>query len=304
LILDPEGDYTSLEALPGVIVLGGRDPLPRPRELLRSLRHADVSIVIDLSHTSYQEKQDYVRTLLVGLATLRQRTGLPHRIVVDEAHYFLHNQDVRELLDLELGSYMLVTYRASQLHRDLLMAAEVIIATRESDPQEVAAIRALCCASDGGMDEPAWVSLLGTLLLGEAVVLPRIAEAHGQLHRLRLAARLTPHVRHVAKYVDIPVQQKDEFVFWRGDHLSGERVRTLREFATILEKRSPAEIDGHLRREDFSTWIANIFGDYRLAESVREIERQYQSGDPRDVISMLMDAIRSRYEFADPLLDG
>jgi hypothetical protein len=48
-VLDPEGDYASLQALPGVTVLGGADPLPRPRELLRALRHADTSIVIDFS---------------------------------------------------------------------------------------------------------------------------------------------------------------------------------------------------------------------------------------------------------------
>lgn len=55
-ILDPEGDYTSLETLPGVMIFGGADPLPRPRDLLRALRHADVSIVIDLSHISQGEK--------------------------------------------------------------------------------------------------------------------------------------------------------------------------------------------------------------------------------------------------------
>lgn len=59
-ILDPEGDYTSLQALPGVIVFGGADLLPRPRDLLRALRHADVSIVIDLSHTPHSEKFEYL----------------------------------------------------------------------------------------------------------------------------------------------------------------------------------------------------------------------------------------------------
>ncbi|MGA2213571.1 MAG: HAD family hydrolase, partial [Bryobacteraceae bacterium] len=88
-ILDPEGDYTSLEALPGVVVFGGAYPLPRPREFLHALRHADVSIVVDLSHTSHQEQLEYIHTVLPALATLRRHTGLPHRIIVDEAHYFL-----------------------------------------------------------------------------------------------------------------------------------------------------------------------------------------------------------------------
>ena len=39
-ILDPEGDYQALEALPGVVVFGGTDPLPHPRDLIRALRHS------------------------------------------------------------------------------------------------------------------------------------------------------------------------------------------------------------------------------------------------------------------------
>ena len=140
-IIDPEGDYTSLEALPGVVVFGGAYPLPRPREFLHALRHADVSIVVDLSHTSQQVKLDYLHTILPALATLRRHTGLPHRIVVDEAHYSLNDPHMMDLLDLDIGGYTLVTYRASKLPGNLLKTCEAIIVTRESDPLEVRALR-------------------------------------------------------------------------------------------------------------------------------------------------------------------
>ena len=55
-VIDPEGDYSSLEALPGVTVLGGEDPPPTPRELLRALRYPDRSVVIDLSRLPHDEK--------------------------------------------------------------------------------------------------------------------------------------------------------------------------------------------------------------------------------------------------------
>ena len=301
LIIDPEGDYTSLEALPGVAVYGGKDPLPRPRELLRSLRHADVSIVIDLSHTPYEEKLDYVRTLLPGLATLRRHTGLPHRIVIDEAHYFLNGQDVPSLLDLELGSYTFVTYRASQLHADLLARAEVIIATRESDPREVAKLHELCLGTDSRLEDTEWAPLLANLLTGEAIALPRKGNAGSVPQRVRLAPRLTPHIRHAAKYVDIPVPEKDQFVFWNGNHMSGYRARTLRQFLSVIENCSTSEMDGHLQREDFSAWIATVFGDYVLADVVHGIEHDYRTGELVDVIPKLADAVRSRYDLIDPL---
>ena len=186
-IIDPEGDYTSLEALPGVVVFGGADPLPRPRDLLRALRHPDGSVVIDLSHCSHEEKLDYVRTILPSLATLRRLTGLPHRIVVDEAHYFLHGSNVDQLLDLELNSYTLATYRASELHPNVLSASQAIVVTRESDPAEARSLRTLCAGCSGPLNEHQWEQLLERLVIGEAVVLPITDETGGQARHIRLA---------------------------------------------------------------------------------------------------------------------
>jgi hypothetical protein len=94
-VLDPEGDYRSLEALPGVIALGGDDPPPSARELERALRHPDVSVIIDLAKMPHREKRQYLGALLPLLAELRRRTGLPHKILLDEAHYFLTSPTAR-----------------------------------------------------------------------------------------------------------------------------------------------------------------------------------------------------------------
>ena len=303
-ILDPEGDYLSLEALPGVRVLGGADPLPRPMELLQAFRHADVSIAIDLSHAGQQEKVEYLRNVLPALATLRRHTGLPHRIVVDEAHYFLHDADVSGLLDLELNGYTLVSYRSSRLHPDVLTASQAIVVTRESDPREVLALFALCHTCQGRRSEAEWIELLGSLAIGEAVVLPVTEEAQGDVRRIRLAPRLTPHVRHLAKYVDIPVQESRAFVFWRDGVQLPRRARTLRDFISVLEQSSMQALDGHLRRGDFSRWIADVFGDYPLGNTVRQIEAEYRGGIATNVPASLAQAVRSRYEFLTPALGG
>lgn len=133
-VIDPEGDYRSLEALPSVITLGGDDPPPQARELLRALRHPDVSVIVDLSKISYHEKREYLRTLLPLLVTLRRSTGLPHKILLDEAHYFLSGPDSSRLIDTELAGYILVTYRVSGLAPAIRMAGDtVVMVTRETD---------------------------------------------------------------------------------------------------------------------------------------------------------------------------
>ncbi|MBI2834230.1 MAG: HAD family phosphatase, partial [Acidobacteria bacterium] len=300
-IIDPEGDYTSLEALPGVVVFGGADPLPRPRDLLRALRHPDVSVVVDLSHAPHEEKLDYLRSVLPGLAMLRRRTGLPHRIVVDEAHYFLHEPDVLKLLDLELNGYTLVTYRASKLHPDLLAASQAILVTRESDPTEVRSLFALCRSCEGRMSEEEWERLLGSLVLGEAVALPVTEEAEGEVRRIRLAPRLTPHVRHLSKDIDIPVPHRRAFVFWRDGVPAGPQARTLRELVALVEQTPARALDGHLRRGDFSRWVAEVFGDYPLAKDLKRLEDEYRTGTLTDVAASLSQAVRVRYEFIEPV---
>lgn len=298
-ILDPEGDYTSLEALPGVVVFGGADPLPRPRDLMRALRHADVSIVVDLSHIPQQEKIEYLHSVLPALAILRRHTGLPHRIIVDEAHYFLDAPHNPELLDLDEGGYTLVTYRASTLRSELLAATDAVIVTRESNPQEVRALHALCRACQGAMDETQWAQLFESLVVGEAVMLPVTAEAEGDVRRIHLAPRLTPHIRHLMKYLDLPVPEGRAFVFWRDGVLTGKRARTLREFVAVAEQSEATALNGHLRRHDISRWIAEVFGDYPLAKTVRQIEDNGQPCALPDIVQ----GIRNRYEFVDPILE-
>ncbi|MGA9626521.1 MAG: HAD family hydrolase, partial [Bryobacteraceae bacterium] len=226
-VIDPEGDYEQLEALPRVLAWGGGDPLPSLPDLARMLRHPDMSVVINLSRVQYKEKVDYLKALLPMLASLRRSTGLPHRIVVDEAHYFLNESNVRDLLDLDLGAYTLVTYRPSDLHADVRRAMEVICCTRISDPQEAQALQTMCGNGSGD-----WSATLAGLADGEAVLLPNAPEASGKLRRFSLRTRLTAHVRHRSKYLDVPMQSGSEFVFTADGKPVGPPSRTLQEFVS------------------------------------------------------------------------
>ena len=297
-VIDPEGDYRSLEGLPGVSVLGGEDPPPTPRDLLRALRYPDRSIVIDLSHLPQDAKVEYIETVLPLLNVLRRRTGLPHRIVIDEAHYFLHGPDANRLLDLELHGYTIVTYCASRLPQDVLANSEVILVTCESSPAEVDAL-CRCCARCQHVDASRWRVQLGHLAIGQAVALPITEEAGGEVKLLTLGRRLTPHVRHREKYVDVPVSEQRSFVFTSTDGMPARRATTLRAFVIAAEAMPPQALAGYLRRGDFSRWIDDVFGDHPLAAELREHEQEFRTGRDADVIPEIVNAIRSRYDLAD-----
>jgi hydroxymethylpyrimidine pyrophosphatase-like HAD family hydrolase len=296
--IDPEGDYSSLEALPGVTVLGREDAPPTPRELLRALRYPDRSVVIDLSRLPHDEKLQYVRAVLPALNVLRRRTGLPHRILLDEAHYYLHDDDAPQLLDFERNGYTVVTYCASRLPQALLAGTEVMIVTCESNPTEMEALRARCRGCTD-IDASRWAAL-GHLKVGQAIALPITEETGGELRLFTIAPRITPHVRHREKYVDVPVSSHRAFVF-SANGQPGHRIRTLRQFVTELEHTPLAQLDEYITRGDFSRWIGDVFGDHALAAELKALEERYRyrSGSRGETLPEMAGAVRSRYDLAE-----
>lgn len=295
-VIDPEGDYGSLEGLPGVTVLGREEAPPTPRELLRALRYPDRSVVIDLSRLPQDEKLHYIRAVLPALNVLRRRTGLPHRIVLDEAHYYLHDADAPQLLDFERNGYTIVTYSASRLPQALLAGTEVMIVTCESNPAEMEALRARC-AGCADVDPARW-AILGHLKVGQAVALPITEESGGELRLFTIAPRLTPHVRHRDKYVDVPVSAHRAFVL-HANGQSPRRVYTLRQFVSELESTPPPLLAGYLVRNDFSRWVGEVFGDRALADELRTLEQQYEAGSGGETLPAMANAVRGRYDLAE-----
>ena len=292
-VVDPEGDYSGLETLPGVVVLGGSADGPSPRELRAGLRYPDVNVVLDLSRVRHARKWSYIRALLPGLADLRRRTGVPHRILLDEAHYFLHEADVAQLLDLELAGYTLITYQPSRLHPDVLAASEAIVVTRLTDRREIEALATSCHWPENCRE------MLSSLELGQAALLPTTAEARGQITLIDLAPRLTSHVRHREKYLDVPVSRERAFVFSDDERSIHPRASSLREFAVAIGARPADRLDGFLRRGDFSRWITDVFGDNALATDLRAIEDQYRLGRVSDVTDAIVHAVENRYDLTE-----
>jgi hypothetical protein len=179
----------------------------------------------------------------------------------------------------------------------------VILVTRESNRDEINILRRHCTASQH-VSGPAW-DVLPALRLDQAVALPITAETGGDLQAFTIGERLTPHVRHCQKYVDVPVPHGRAFVF-RGDGRSTmARAHTLREFIAVLDNLGLKEVDGYLRRSDFSRWISDIFGDHALAREIQQYEREHVESRSTDALDRITAAIRSRYEVTeenDPVL--
>lgn len=91
---------------------------------------------------------------------------------------------------------------------------------------------------------------------------PVTLESEGELTRIHLTPRLTPHIRHAAKYIDPPVSAGKQFVFWKNVAISGKLTRTLHELTSVPETWPATAFRDHLNRGDVSQRIADVFGDY------------------------------------------
>lgn len=160
VVLDAASGLRGLETFGRVAALGNH-ALPAGGELARALERADAGVIVDPAQLPRRERHVYLATLLALLGEWRRNSGRPHVVVVDELH------ELREpsALEWERGGYVLVVRRASQLPRELVERATLVI-TRESDPDEARALRERL---HGEGPERVWAEALAGRDLGEAV---------------------------------------------------------------------------------------------------------------------------------------
>jgi hypothetical protein len=268
-ILDPEGDYGCMEELPGVIVhtLDSADASLSGLERLLSI--PELSVVVDMSAAAQGDKPAVARRVLELCGRSRRETGLPHRIVIDEAHYFLGSLDASEIFDRDAGGHLLVTYRIADLSADVLGATDAVIVTKVADQRQALALRRLA-PSVATTSE--WLELLEDLAIDEGLLLPGAQESGDRPLRFRVAPRLTRHVRHRQKYRDVRVRPGLEFVFARDGRPTGARARSLAELVSVLPAVPDEVFAGHLARGDFHRWAEQVFGDAELGDAIRRVE--------------------------------
>ena len=158
---------------------------------------------------------------------------------------------------------------------------------------EARALVALCGANGSS---PAWEETLAGLGIDEAAMLPRRA-TNGELpKKFTIAPRLTTHVRHRAKYLDVPMPEGRAFHFTCDGKNFGTPARTLKEFIQLQQRMPAAVLEGHAKRSDFSHWISKVFGDQPLAEEIRKVEKRHRRGKVKNLSEALNQTIRERYE--------
>lgn len=285
-IIDPEGDYRGFRAFPHTLLLGGPDspPLPVP-SITTLIEYANVSLILDLSLYSLEEKINYVQELYQALAGLRACRGKPHWFLLDEAHYFC-SRNGGPLTDMilagmKVGGIGLISYTPSQLAPEVMALIDHWVLMRMGKEEELALIKPYIQKNcvDADLDRVLHLTVGSAFIcLSDTIQadVPRPTVVYcddGQ--------GVVSHVRHLHKYLRAPLPKARRFYFRIfGEDYDGPRAAaSLWEFSTAIPELPVTTLQYHIDRKDFQKWLTTVLHDQELARQIGKISRRNLTGE-------------------------
>ncbi|MGE5215876.1 MAG: HAD hydrolase family protein [Chloroflexota bacterium] len=282
-IIDPEGDYGQMGQRSQIITFGDDLALPAPAAAARLLSTEPLSVVFTLAALKTGAQVDYVGQLLAALEEIRAGTGVPHWIMIDEAHYFFFPQSpCLRYLSSATGNICLVTYRPSLIAEEAYNSVGAFLFTNTKVEEERYFVtKILQARGEPGMAartaleglKPPWAGLL----LSE-----------GSNHRWHLfipGERITRHAHHARKYADARLPEDKAFRFYNTD--GPLTAYNMNEFYRAIQTASSVSLRHHLIAGDFSRWVDDVIGDQQLARGLRKLERTIPAGAMPDRTEIL-----------------
>jgi hydroxymethylpyrimidine pyrophosphatase-like HAD family hydrolase len=287
-IVDPEGDYAQMGQRPKVVTLGHDLALPSPVAAARFLTGESLSIVLTLSSLAPSEQLSYVEQLLAALQDGRDAMGIPHWVVIDEAHYFFQRQSpCLKYLCSPTGSFCLVTYRPSLVAGEAYGGIDAHILTSTKVEEERYFVTKILQAHSH-LHIAAHTALEALELPRRGLLFTSSPETGWQV--FTPVERLTRHAHHARKYADTRLPDDKAFRFRGAD---GEiAVHNITEFHKAVQTVSVGSLRHHLIAGDFSRWVGEVLGDQQLAAGLRKLERSTPAGatpDRAEVLAHIQD---------------
>lgn len=297
-VIDPEGDYRTLRALPHMLVLGGAEGhLPEVPLVITLLEYAGVSLVLDFSLYSPPVRNAYIASLLRALRALRAQRGRPHWLLLDELQNLCSSGDGPLTRNLERclrqGGVASVAYRAAQLPPAVLERVSHWLLTATQLPEDLKTVERLL--TQQGHPEGRAGAVLPGLTRGEAALfLPAQGSADAaQDQTFRARPRDVPHVRHLHKYLLAPLPPDRRFYFRDAEGTGHGQAASLWEFRERLDAVPLESLSYHLMRGDFETWLRAVIRDEPLARQMHKLAHQNLAGG--ELRPRLTQAVQERY---------
>ena len=283
-LVDPEGDY---DGFTDALSFGTAKEAPDAKAVVRALESPDQRVVVNLLGVSLDDRPSFLAGLLPHIQHLRNRTGRPHWLIVDEAHHLLPTSwsPVEGSLPRVLENTIFITVHPEQIAGPALQMADVVLGIGES------ALTVFTSYAEHIQIQPPQYA-------GRA---PKSDEALAWFVKtLQNPLLLTPvrgsreRVRHVRQYAEGELSPQQSFFFRGPESKLNLRAQNLRSFLQLGEGVDDETWMFHLRRETLFPRFKTIIKDEELAREAAEIERD-EAASPKDSRERIREAVDGRY---------
>ncbi len=283
-VIDPEGDYDSFA---DAVSLGAPTRPPTVEEITQFLGKPDTNGIVNMVGVPIGDRPSFFASLAPRLVELRNRSGRPHWLVVDEAHHLLPAEWEAGPLTLPHGlrSVLQITVHPDLIAPKSLADVDMLIAVGKR-PDE--ALRELGRVTKSNVPQLDPMDLEP----GQALVWDRLADKAPFV--IRIAPSHTERRRHTRKYAEGELPPERSF-FFRGPEgklkLRAQNLITFLQLADGVDEDTWAH---HRRGGDYSRWIEDCIKDEELAEKIRTVE-QDESLSPDESRKRVREAIEEQY---------
>jgi hypothetical protein len=260
VILDPEGDFDSLEH---AIQVGNANLPPSLAQVSELLRNPENNLVINALAVPLDDRPKFFADFLATFADTRIRTGRPHWLVVDEAHHVLPQErdSAGQGLPHDLTGAIFITVHPDSVAQAALEKVQFVIAAGQTAAEVLAAF----CKRAGGTP-PRIMTACGD---GEVLLWERRSEPVCLMPRLPKQV----HRRHTRKYAQGELGPDKSFYFKGPDNALNLRAENLQSFLKIADGVDDATWTFHRGRGEYSRWLKEAIKDDQLAEVAATIEQ-------------------------------
>ncbi|MGE0472005.1 MAG: HAD hydrolase family protein [Nitrospirales bacterium] len=262
-IIDPEGDYESLEQ---AVIVGGVDHTPTTKEIVQILENVETNLVVNLVGLAVEERPSFFTTIFRKLQEYRACTGRPHWIILDETHHLLPIDRALQptLFPPSLFSLLMITVHPDQMAPEALSLVDAIVVIGKSPVEAL----------------EAFTRTIGGTLPGRTLepLRPREALYWGRSAgtapiRFEIMPNRNERRRHRRKYAEGELDPERSFYFQGPAKKLNLRAHNLMIFLQLAEGIDPETWMYHLKRHDFSNWVRECIKDHPLAAEIQEIEK-------------------------------
>ena len=282
-VIDPEGDYQSIEKM---IMFGNSQRGPTVAEVLTALDNPSTQVIVNLVGLPLQDRPSFFFELLPQLQERRNRTGRPHRVLVDETHHLLPTKwraTVASMRDLK--GMLFVTVHPDQLSPHVLDTVDIAVALGERPSNTLQAV-----ANHKGLSLPPISD--AELKPGEAV-LWRVATGQTPQPFMMTVSRMERR-RHRRKYAEGELPPERSFYFRGPEGKLNLRAQNLIMFRQLADGVDDETWLHHLRNGDYSRWMETAIKDRSLAQVIHEVE-DMPDVSAHDSRQRVASAIEERY---------